>query len=79
MTVHTGNDYARTSLPLPQEIAFNNEPLYDRFVLPAINKLTAEKPIERIKTPTTQKSDTPTPEARQTSIFTPPTTQPTTF
>lgn len=48
MTVHTGNDYARTSLPLPQEIMFNNEPLYERYVLPAINKLTAEKPIERI-------------------------------
>ena len=50
MTVHTGNDYARTSLPLPQEIMFNNDPLYERYVLPAINKLTAEKPIERIVT-----------------------------
>lgn len=52
MTVHTGNDYARTSLPLPQEIYFNSEPLYDRYILPAINKLKAEKPIERITTPT---------------------------
>ena len=49
MTVHTGNDYARTSLPLPQEIMFNSEPLYDKFILPAISKLQAEKPIERIK------------------------------
>jgi hypothetical protein len=48
MTVHTGNDYARTSLPLPQEIMFNSEPLYDKFILPAISKLQAEKPIERI-------------------------------
>lgn len=52
MTVHTGNDYARTSLPLAQEIMFNNDPLYDRFILPAITKLQNEKPIERIK-PTT--------------------------
>ena len=49
MTVHTGNDYARTSLPLPQKITFNNDPLYDRYILPAIEKLKAEKPIERIK------------------------------
>jgi hypothetical protein len=54
MTVHTGNDYARTSLPLPQEIMFNNEPLYERYILSAINQLKAEKPIERIPTtPTT--------------------------
>ena len=52
MTVHTGNDYARTSLPLPQQIMFNSEPLYERYILPAINKLTMEKPIERIKTTT---------------------------
>lgn len=61
MTVHTGNDYARTSLPLPQEIVFNSEPLYDRFIQPAIAKLTAEKPVERIKTPTPQTpTNTPT-------------------
>lgn len=61
MTVHTGNDYARTSLPLPQEIVFNGEPLYDRFIQPAIVKLTAEKPVERIKTPTPQPTtNTPT-------------------
>jgi len=50
MTVHTGNDYARTSLPLPQEIVFNSEPLYEKFIAPAITKLTNEKPIERIPT-----------------------------
>lgn len=58
MTVHTGNDYARTSLPLPQQIMFNGEPLYDKFILPAIEKLKAEKPVERI---VTQQSTTPTP------------------
>lgn len=52
MTVHTGNDYARTSLPLPQQIMFNGEPLYDKYILPAITKLQAEKPVERIKPPT---------------------------
>jgi hypothetical protein len=52
MTVHTGNDYARTALPLPQEILFNSEPLYEKFIAPAITKLTNEKPIERIPTPT---------------------------
>jgi hypothetical protein len=50
MTVHTGNDYARTSLPLPQKIAFNGEPLYEKFIQPAIVKLSNEKPIERIPT-----------------------------
>jgi hypothetical protein len=49
MTVHTGNDYARTSLPLASRINFNDEPLYEKFILPAINKLQAEKPIERIQ------------------------------
>lgn len=48
MTVHTGNDYARTSLPLPQLIRFNSEPLYERYILPGIEKLKAEKPIQRI-------------------------------
>lgn len=51
-TVHTGNDYARTSLPLAQEISFNNEPLYDKWIAPAIRKLREEKPIERITPPT---------------------------
>lgn len=53
LTRHTGNDYARTSLPLPREIEFHDDPLYDRYVLPAINKLKAEKPVERIQTTTT--------------------------
>lgn len=63
-TSHTGNDYARTSLPLERRIVFNSNPLYDTYILPAINKLKAEKPVERIKTPlsTTQPTNTqPTP------------------
>lgn len=61
-TSHTGNDYARTSLPLPREITFNADPLYSKWVAPAIQKLRDEKPIERIPpqtittTPTTPPS-----------------------
>ncbi len=61
MTSHTGNDYARTSLPLEKRIVFNNRPLYDDFIKPAILRLKAEKPIERITTPTTQPTQTNTP------------------
>lgn len=52
-TQHTGNDYARTSLPLERKILFNNDPLYDKWIAPAIGKLKAEQPIQRIQTPTT--------------------------
>jgi hypothetical protein len=47
LTVHTGNDYARTSLPLDREIVFNSEPLYNKWILPAIEKM---KPSETEKT-----------------------------
>lgn len=59
-TVHTGNDYARTSLPLTQEITFNNDPLYDKWIRPAINRLKAEKPVERISEKITSPSTTTT-------------------
>jgi hypothetical protein len=66
-TTHTGNDYARTSLPLAQEITFNAEPLYEKWIAPAIKKLNEMKPIERIPLqPTTQ---TPTPTTPTTSSF----------
>lgn len=38
-TTHTGNDYARTSLPLPKIITFNDKPLFTNWVEPAIKKL----------------------------------------
>lgn len=62
-TQHTGNDYARTSLPLDRKILFNNDPLYERWILPGINKLKAEQPIQRIQQSTTQTPtiNTPTP------------------
>lgn len=48
LTTHTGDDFARTTLPLPTEIEFKDDPLYDKWIQPAINKLK-EKPLETIK------------------------------
>lgn len=59
-TSHTGNDYARTSLPLERSITFNNDPLYEKWISPAITKLKAEKPIIRIGS-ATQPTQPPTP------------------
>jgi|SRR5215471_8018021 len=59
VTVHTGNDYARTSLPLPREIKFNSEPLYEKWIEPAIIKLEQETPIQRIQTPQPPTNVTP--------------------
>ena len=42
-TVHTGDDFARSSLPLESEIVFGNEPLYEKWIAPAIEKMT-DKP-----------------------------------
>ena len=47
LTVHTGNDYARTSLPLPSKINFNNDPLYDKWIRPGIENLKNQTPIQR--------------------------------
>ncbi len=41
-TSHTGNDYARTSLPLEGRILFNDEPLYSKWIKPAIDKENRE-------------------------------------
>jgi hypothetical protein len=38
-TQHTGDDFARTALPLPATIEFKAEPFYGSFILPAIEKL----------------------------------------
>jgi len=45
ITVHTGNDFARTSLPLERKILFNNDSLYDKWIKPAIDKLKTEQPL----------------------------------
>lgn len=47
LTRHTGDDYANTALPLPKLIKFGDKPLYDNWILPAINELNGEKPSLR--------------------------------
>ena|SRR5215471_3003175 len=42
LTQHTGDDFARTTLPLDKKIIFGDEPLYDKWILPAIKKLKAD-------------------------------------
>ena len=49
LTQHTGDDFARTSLPLPAEIVFNDDPIYSTYILPAINKLKGDMPKEETK------------------------------
>lgn len=41
LTSHVGDDFARTSLPLPTRIVIKDDPMYDRYILPAIKKLKA--------------------------------------
>lgn len=39
LTQHTGDDFARTALPLPEKIVFQNDQLYSKYIRPAIDKL----------------------------------------
>jgi hypothetical protein len=39
LTQHTGDDFARTALPLDNEIIFGDKPLYNDWIKPAIEKL----------------------------------------
>jgi hypothetical protein len=59
LTVHTGNDYARTSLPLPREIMFNDKPLYREWIEPAIKKQMENPPQTIPNTPNTKTTTTP--------------------
>lgn len=43
LTTHTGDDFARTTLPLPKEIKFGDNPIFETHLKPAIEKM---KPIE---------------------------------
>lgn len=43
LTTHTGGDFARTSLPLPKKIVFGNEPIYSRYIRPAMDELKQQK------------------------------------
>jgi len=68
-TTHTGNDYARTCLPLERKIVFNNEPLYEKWIKPAIEKLKAEQPIQRIASSTTTQPSTNQPSTNTPKSF----------
>ena len=46
ITAHSGNDYARTCLDLPREIVFNNDPLFTKWIGPAIQKFKAGRKSE---------------------------------
>jgi hypothetical protein len=64
-TAHTGNDYARTSLPLPKKLIFDNDPLYEKWIKPAIDKQNKEQPTMRI-------SSSPIPSGNQPTTATQP-------
>lgn len=60
LTEHTGDDFARTALPLPKEIVFGDSSLYDNWVKPAIEEMKKyQAQINQPQTtnqPTTNKS-----------------------
>jgi len=43
LTEHTGDDFARTALELPREIPFKDQPIYKNWILPAIEKMKADR------------------------------------
>ncbi len=47
LTVHTGDDFARTSIGLQRRIDFGNKPLYDTYIKPAIERMNRTKPISK--------------------------------
>lgn len=47
-TTHTGDDFARTSLPLPTMIPFKDKPLYEGWIRPALDKMTPAQLDETI-------------------------------
>lgn len=49
-TQHTGDDFARTALPLDKLIEFGDQPLYDKWLKPAIDKMKGgDESSQRIK------------------------------
>lgn len=66
LTEHTGDDFARTALPLPKEIIFGEQSLYDVFLNPAIKTLVAEQALAKGQQ-VTEKKEVPT-----SSFFTTP-------
>lgn len=52
LTEHTGDDFARTSLPLPKVIKFGTDPLYPKYVKPAIDQLRNDLNKQQTQTTT---------------------------
>jgi hypothetical protein len=46
MTSHTGEDYARTTLTLPQVIDIGSDPLYDKYIKPAIQSQVLQPTVK---------------------------------
>ena len=60
-TQHSGDDFARTSLPLPNKIELGGDSLYDKYVIPAIQKQQQENKLhETVKSTTTPNTNSPT-------------------
>lgn len=54
MTSGDNMDFARTALPLSKEIIFNDKPVYETYVIPAIKQLELQpKPVTEFPTQTT--------------------------
>src|SRR6185295_12408830 len=47
LTRHTGDDFARTSLPLPKIITFGENQVYDKYILPSIGQLKADLKLQQ--------------------------------
>jgi len=56
LTTHTGDDFARTSLDLPSEIVFGSDPLYDKWIKPAAERMTKLLSQQSQPKPSTTKS-----------------------
>jgi hypothetical protein len=50
ITEHTGDDFARTALGLPREILLGEDPLYEKWIAPAIQKLKNLPDDQKVKT-----------------------------
>lgn len=46
LTTHTGDDFARTALPLPVEIQFGDKPLYESYIIPAMKEMKKDYALE---------------------------------
>lgn len=60
ITSHTGDDFARTGLPLARKLVFNGDSLYQKFIAPAIEK----NRVVPIVSPPKSLSVTPTTESK---------------